>query len=524
MRKNIRTCVLITLIGIAFFYGCKPKEKINTIPIEKKIDANSVPYYILGDINGDGVVNQDDLTMLTKYFASEGKEKCTILAAADWSGNGVVDKNDLKIMQSIFELKNNIEIPTLTSQNRIAFDYTKAVLFAPAYTMVGASFKILFNDESSNPEIELTDKQITVAYDSLKKEYTLHIPDSIHNESKIDILITITDKDNKTRKFILHLPVRPKQNVAQAAKIIPLSTIHDSAADCKQRNKGCEVLIIDFMHANEFFAFLHDSKDLVDPFKNCGCNVIYVAPKMQALPTDDSILVVDKVAAVSGGGIITYKKILNPNFAKEWQAANNSNDVEWNKLNNAIRQHQTLIKKGRELVIELVNAHGDTRSWGSCYLDYRDLYRDTFHLNNYSSANGNCCDWFTYDLSCHAGYTPIIVENLENKGIPSMQPSGAKGNFHAAFEYDYSYGSCKRTEESTYGHSNDMDVAIKGMLNTEADSRKKNSDAGHPDTDYSRLSQTLKASSDFLNDVLYIDKGFKFCPTIQHNHIRVGIN
>ena len=62
------------------------------------VENNSNP--VLGDVNGDGEVSADDLTLLSRYVAGiePVPEDDAVRAICDVTGNGEVDANDLTLL------------------------------------------------------------------------------------------------------------------------------------------------------------------------------------------------------------------------------------------------------------------------------------------------------------------------------------------------------------------------------------------------------------------------------------------
>ena len=72
------------------------------------ITIDPIPSVRLGDINGDGLVNLEDLILLARYVAGERDFARFDEDAADLNGNGGVDGGDLRILSAFFA------VPTAT--------------------------------------------------------------------------------------------------------------------------------------------------------------------------------------------------------------------------------------------------------------------------------------------------------------------------------------------------------------------------------------------------------------------------
>ena len=56
---------------------------------------------MLGDVNGDGTVNESDLKLLQKYLSREVNLSSDQLKSADINQNGEVNESDMKLLQEM---------------------------------------------------------------------------------------------------------------------------------------------------------------------------------------------------------------------------------------------------------------------------------------------------------------------------------------------------------------------------------------------------------------------------------------
>jgi hypothetical protein len=193
---------------------------------------------------------------------------------------------------------------------------------------------------------------------------------------------------------------------------------HDTWLACPQIKKGCGALLVDITKNNQ----PQDTNlsAIKDSLTKAGCTVDYVeAAKFDSNP--------------------------KPKDAKKTA----DNQAKWADLQKQIDAHVAALKKGRELEIVMVRAHGaDNLSpcgwWGPGFPADAGLDRDKLLAQIYTSANQNVCGWATYDGSCYGGLSIKAVDELENKGkatcTTAAKDSGKPGpnhpKLHAAFLSD----------------------------------------------------------------------------------------
>jgi hypothetical protein len=151
------------------------------------------------------------------------------------------------------------------------------------------------------------------------------------------------------------------------------------------------------------------------------------------------------------------------------------NKDEWSKVNAADQEHIDDLRKGWEIVFEIVAAHGGPRyewgtlfscgSWGQDFDDDGEFYRWRFHQAHYWALKYKVCDWVVYDSSCFSGLTPQAIDGLENAnhqrctGEPTVNC-----NQHAAYEGDLATGTAPSTDTCIGGHTFDHFEKLTGAL------------------------------------------------------------
>src|SRR5438309_9923277 len=79
-------------------------------------EAGVVPLFVLGDLNEDGVVDQEDLRLLRAYVghpSSAGSAGISCLAAADLDDNGSINAHDVEVLAQILS-KAPVKAPALS--------------------------------------------------------------------------------------------------------------------------------------------------------------------------------------------------------------------------------------------------------------------------------------------------------------------------------------------------------------------------------------------------------------------------
>ena len=67
----------------------------------KNLENSNDKVFMLGDVNGDGTVNESDLKLLQKYLSKEVNLSSDQLKSADINQNGEVNESDMKLLQEM---------------------------------------------------------------------------------------------------------------------------------------------------------------------------------------------------------------------------------------------------------------------------------------------------------------------------------------------------------------------------------------------------------------------------------------
>lgn len=257
------------------------------------------------------------------------------------------------------------------------------------------------------------------------------------------------------------------------------------AEDCPERGRGCAALVIDLFKVeldrklNEITSDPNLSDNLKDAYRKViyhdrlddvvkrldemHCKIVPSYPDFWPHPEPFTI-------TLGNGAPLTIRPA--PGLV---QLVIQHNKDEWSKVNAADQEHIDDLRKGWEIVFEIVSAHGGPRyewgtlfscgSWGQDFDDDGEFYRWRFHQAHYWALKYKVCDWVVYDSSCFSGLTPQAIDGLENAnhqrctGEPTVNC-----NQHAGYEGDLATGTSPSTDTCIGGHTFDHFEKLTGAL------------------------------------------------------------
>jgi hypothetical protein len=86
MKKFAKTLIAMTIVTVSVML------------LSLGVSAADTPEYLPGDLNGDGIVDVKDVSMIIRYYRRLVELDETQLAAADVTGDGLVDVKDVSKM------------------------------------------------------------------------------------------------------------------------------------------------------------------------------------------------------------------------------------------------------------------------------------------------------------------------------------------------------------------------------------------------------------------------------------------
>jgi len=180
--RYVATCLVI-LCGMFLISGLAPAQQRRLPPdYEKKraaiagFEAGVVPLFILGDLNEDGNVDEQDLKLLRAYATQKSSAGISCLAAADLDENRVIDQKDAATLEQILK-KGKVAAPPLSSRSGMGCDYRNFFIAARPGTAAGGVVPIHFLDPSFNSQnstVTVTAGQATVS--AGRDEFVVRVP------------------------------------------------------------------------------------------------------------------------------------------------------------------------------------------------------------------------------------------------------------------------------------------------------------------------------------------------------------
>lgn len=114
-------------------------------------EAGVVPLFVLGDLNEDGSVDQEDLKLLRAYVAHPGSAAISCLAAADLDDNGSINAHDVAVLEEVLS-KGPVKAPALSSHARLGCDFKHFFIAALPQGRPGSAVPIHFLDSRFNTQ------------------------------------------------------------------------------------------------------------------------------------------------------------------------------------------------------------------------------------------------------------------------------------------------------------------------------------------------------------------------------------
>jgi hypothetical protein len=157
MPINRKAAVLLLCATALLFAISQAQQKKFPPDYERKMQAISnfeagvVPLFVLGDLNEDGLVDQEDLKLLRAYVAHPGSAGISCLAAADLDDNGSINAHDVAVLEQVLS-KGAVKAPALSSHARLGCDFKHFFIAALPQGRAGSAVPIHFLDPRSNTQ------------------------------------------------------------------------------------------------------------------------------------------------------------------------------------------------------------------------------------------------------------------------------------------------------------------------------------------------------------------------------------
>lgn len=164
-------------------------------------EAGVVPLFVLGDLNEDGLVDQEDLKRLRAYVAHPGSAGISCLAAADLDDNGSINAHDVTVLEEILS-KGAVKAPALSSHARLGCDFKHFFIAALPQGRAGSAVPIHFLDprfNTQNSTVAIFSGPATVV--SEHGAFMVQVAKSAQPGAIVTVSITLADKQKYFYSF-----------------------------------------------------------------------------------------------------------------------------------------------------------------------------------------------------------------------------------------------------------------------------------------------------------------------------------
>lgn len=157
MTINRKAAALLLCATALLFAVMHAQQKKLPPDYEKKREAISnfeagvVPLFVLGDLNEDGLVDQEDVKLLRAYVAHPSNAGVSCLAAADLDDNGSINAHDIAVLEEILS-KGLVKASALSSHARLGCDFKHFFIAALPQGRAGSAVPIHFLDPRFNTQ------------------------------------------------------------------------------------------------------------------------------------------------------------------------------------------------------------------------------------------------------------------------------------------------------------------------------------------------------------------------------------
>jgi Dockerin type I domain len=196
---------LLGILGIAAAQRRLPPDYEKKREAISKLEAGVVPLYVLGDVNEDGAVDQEDLKLLRAYVAQKSAAGISCMAAADLDENRSVDAKDVAALEQVLS-KGKVSAPALSSRAYLGCDYKNFFLAARPQAAAGGAVPIHFLDPrftAQNSIVAVTSGAATVSREG--NAFIVHVAGNAESNSIVVVSISLPGP----RKYFYSFAVAP---------------------------------------------------------------------------------------------------------------------------------------------------------------------------------------------------------------------------------------------------------------------------------------------------------------------------
>jgi len=206
-----KTAVSLLCAVALLFAATQGQQKKLPPDYEKKMQAISnfeagvVPLFVLGDLNEDGAVDQEDVKLLRAYIAHQGNAGISCLAATDLDDNGSINAHDVAVLEEVLS-KGAVKAPALSSHARLGCDFKHFFIAALPQGRAGSAVPIhlldpRFNTQNSTAAIFAGPATVVSQHGA----FMVQIAKSAPAESIVTVSITLADQ----QKYLYSFRVAP---------------------------------------------------------------------------------------------------------------------------------------------------------------------------------------------------------------------------------------------------------------------------------------------------------------------------
>ena len=466
------------------------------------------PLFVLGDINQDLLVNEQDRILLEEIIYENQIPKDEFKAgicqaAGDLTRDNIIDSQDIDLLNEVLEYGDITGVPLYANLSMIC-DYNQSLFAASSQVFSGNVFH--FRIQTNNYHVSNLELSLDGPYEEIEilpeeNGFNILIPENIVEETVLNISFTTTSN----QLFHYAIPIYPFPDQGEnPPPVFPPEQPSENLSDCPQRGEGIEALIIDYSLFTWEGQGGHTPFELNTTLGNLGARVHYVAPKFKNVPTNVTY-------SIPFTNVVLYSN------QQTVQSAKAHNALEMQKMLKQINTYTHAVHEGRELAFELIWAHGSRNTYTSCgsvgsvLNTGQALRRDSFHTRIHRAIKNKVCAHTAIDYSCYSGLSCMAVDELCNQNRASCNNLKINNRLHhPSYEADLALSSSSPTERCTYGEVEFYYHNLKVLFDNEVLKRQN-----APVQDAQRLIQALVQHNEhFRGNTLYRDEGYKSMPSI----------
>jgi hypothetical protein len=168
-------------------------------------EVGVVPLFVLGDLNEDGAVDQEDLKSLRAYVTQKSSAGISCLAAGDLDENRSLDGKDVETLEQILK-QGKVTAAALSSRSRLGCDYKNFFIAARPGAPAGGTVPIHFLDprfNAQNSNVTISSGQATVSKE--RDAFMIRVAGNASGNSTVTVAIQLSGP----RKYFYTFAVWP---------------------------------------------------------------------------------------------------------------------------------------------------------------------------------------------------------------------------------------------------------------------------------------------------------------------------